>query len=109
MFAYEMESNQSLILAAGLPSAWIIDGPGVAIRRLPTHYGVLTYELHREQPNRLHLRLSGDLSIPPGGIQVRPPLPSPIKALIVNGQSLTTFDATSATFAAFPADVVMEY
>jgi hypothetical protein len=109
MFAYEVESSQSLILAAGLPAAWIIDGPGVAIRRLPTHYGVLTYELRREAPNRLRLRVSGDLSIPPGGIRVRPPLPSPIKALTVNGQSLTTFDAASATFAAFPADVVMEY
>lgn len=109
MFAYEVESNQSLILAAGLPAAWIINGPGVAIRRLPTHYGVLTYELRHEPPNRLRLRLSGDLNIPPGGIQIRPPLPAPIKLLTVNGSSVATFDASSATFAAFPADVVMEY
>jgi hypothetical protein len=109
MFAFENEANQSLVLAAGLPAAWIHNGSGVAIRRLPTHYGVLTYELRHESPNRLHLRLSGDLSIPPGGIQIRPPLPSPITSLTVNGTAVSTFDDTSATFAAFPADVVIEY
>lgn len=109
MFAYEVESTQSLVLAAGLPAAWIINGPGVAIRRLPTHYGVLTYELRHEAPNRLRLRLSGDLSVPPGGIQIRPPLPSPIKSVTVNGESTVMFDTGSTTIAAFPADVVLEY
>jgi hypothetical protein len=109
MFAYELETTQSLVLAAGLPAGWIVGGPGVAIRRLPTHYGVLTYELRHEEPNRLRLRLSGDLSVPPGGVVIQPPLPRPIKAVTVNGEAIATFSGDRATFYAFPAEVVIEY
>jgi hypothetical protein len=76
MFAFEIESNQSWPRRRS--SGHLVQQRlRRRIRRLPTHYGVLTYELRHESPNRLRLRLSGDLSVPPGGIQIRPPLPAP--------------------------------
>jgi hypothetical protein len=109
MFAYEREADRALVLAAGLPSVWVANDPGVAVKRLPTHYGVVTYSLRQDGPNALRLKLSGDLTLPPGGIVVEPPLPQPLKAVRVNGAPIETHDAKSAKIHAFPADVVLEY
>jgi hypothetical protein len=109
MLAYERESDQALVLAAGLPSTWVLTSPGVVVKRLPTYYGVLHYSLRREGSNALVLRLWGDVVMPPGKIVVQPPLPQPLKAVAVNGRPLTTFTADSAKISEFPAEVVLEY
>ena len=109
MFAYEREADQALVLAAGLPSDWINSDSGVRVKRLPTHYGVLSYTLRAEGPNTLRFRLSGDLSLPPGNIVLQPPVPQPLQAVTVNGQAIQTFTADSATINEFPADVVLTY
>jgi hypothetical protein len=109
MFAYEREQDRALVLAAGLPAAWVMSECGVGVKRLPTHYGVLSYSLWSEGPSTLRLKLSGDLSVPPGAIVVAPPLPQPLKAVSVNGKSLERFAPDSVTVDEFPADVVLEY
>jgi F5/8 type C domain len=109
MFVYEREEDDALVLAAGLPAAWIVGGPGVSARRLPTRYGVLSYSLHAEEPAMLRFTIGGDLSLPRGGIVLRPPLPRPLKAVTVNGKALASFSPDGATIDAFPADVVLEY
>lgn len=63
MFAYRREADEALVLAAGVPVAWL-DGEGVAVRGLRTPYGRLSYSLRREG-GRLTLDVSGDA--PPGG------------------------------------------
>jgi len=109
MLAYEREADNALVLAAGLPAAWVMNDPGVTVKRLPTHYGILSYSLRAEGVNTLRLTLSGDLTLPAGRIVVQPPLPQPLTAVTVNGTLVTTFDAHSATISEFPADVVLEY
>jgi hypothetical protein len=109
MLAYERESDRALVVAAGVPEAWVASEPGVVVKRLPTYYGVLSYSLRNEEVNRLRLKLSGDLSVPPGNIVLQPPLPQPLKAVTVNGKPIETFTADSATVSEFPADVVLEY
>jgi hypothetical protein len=109
LFAYERESDRALVVAAGLPSEWVLSKSGVAVKRLPTHYGVLSYSLRGEGSNAMLLRLSGDLTLPPGNIVLRPPLPQPLKAVSVNGKPIETFTADSATVSEFPAEVLLEY
>ena len=109
MFAYENEENRSLVLAAGLPGDWVMSDSGVGVKRLPTYYGVLSYTLRREAPDALRLRVSGDLTVPPGDIVIRPPVPQPLTAVTVNGRPVQTFTADSATIGEFPADVVLQY
>ena len=109
MFAYEREEDRSLVLAAGLPWEWVASASGTGVKRLPTHYGVLTYTIHAEAPNTVRVRLAGDLGVPPATIILQPPLPAPLKAVTVNGKPTTSFDAARVTITQYPADVVLEY
>jgi hypothetical protein len=110
MLAYEREEDRALVLAAGVPAEWLAGGgPGVGVKRLPTYFGVLTYTLRPEGDGAFRLRLSGDLSVPPGGIVLMPPLPRVLTAVTVNGTPLTDFTTDTATIHEFPADVVLEY
>jgi len=109
MCAYEREADQALVLAAGLPLAWVMSDAGVTFKRLPTHYGALHYSLRSQGTDALHLRLWGDLTVPPGNIVVQPPLPQPLTGVTVNGKPVQTFTADRATISEFPAEVVLTY
>lgn len=108
-FAFERDADQSLVLAFGLPSAWVMSPEGVGVRRLPTHYGVLHFSLRSQGPHQLHARIAGDLTLPPGKIILQPPLPHPLKNVTINGRTSTAFDAASAVIDEFPAEVILEY
>jgi hypothetical protein len=109
MFAYESESARSLVLAAGLPRAWITRPGGVGVERLPTRYGILHYTLEALGDRTLRMKLRGDLNLPPGKIVVRPAMGESLKAVSVNGAPVTSFVAEQAVISEFPADVVLEY
>ncbi len=109
MFAYEREDDRSLVLAAGLPAEWVASDTGAGVKRLPTHYGVISYTIHAETPSTTRMRLTGDLVVPPTTIILQPPLPGPLKSVTVNGKPITSFDRERATINTFPADVVLEY
>ena len=66
MFAYERRHDHALVLAAGIPAAWL-KGPGVGIERLRTPYGELGYAL-RERGGMLELRIEAGLTVPAGGL-----------------------------------------
>jgi hypothetical protein len=75
LFAYERESDASLVIAAGIPAEWI-DGDGVAIRHLRTPYGKLGYTLKRDGET-MRLRVAAeDMQLPEGGLVFRPPVPA---------------------------------
>jgi F5/8 type C domain-containing protein len=63
LFAYTRESDQALVLAAGVPSSWL-DETGVRVRGLRTIYGPLDFSLVRAH-GQLILTLAGQA--PPGG------------------------------------------
>jgi hypothetical protein len=70
LFAYERDGDESIVLAAGIPDAWLA-GDGVAITGLRTPYGRLSYTL-RHDARGTHLHVDGDgLRIPPGGFVYR--------------------------------------
>jgi hypothetical protein len=66
MFAYERESDRSLVIAAGIPDDWL-DGKGIAVGDLRTPYGKLSYTLRREHATTI-LHIDGGLQLPPGGV-----------------------------------------
>ncbi|MBS1213774.1 MAG: hypothetical protein H6R26_2391, partial [Proteobacteria bacterium] len=109
LFAYEREADQSLVIAAGIRAQWLADGYQVMVRDLPTHYGKLSYTLGPAGPDALSLTLGADLSMPSGGIVVKPPLPRPLAQVEVNGVTIETFDAESVTLATGAPSVVMKY
>jgi hypothetical protein len=109
MCAYEREADRALVLAAGLPQAWVMSESGVTLKRLPTYYGILHYSVRSGGPNVLRFRMWGDLTLPPGKFVLKPPLPQPLTAVSVNGKPVQTFTADSATISEFPATVTLTY
>jgi hypothetical protein len=53
--------------------------------------------------------LGGDLTLPPGNIVIKPPLPRPLMQVEVNGRRTDAFDSESAICDAFPAEIAMNY
>lgn len=94
LFAYE--DGDALILAAGLPAAWL-EGAGVAVENLPTHFGPLSYRLWREPGGALRLQVARGLRLPPGAVRVRPP---------GNGASADA-PANDTVISDLPADVTL--
>jgi len=109
MVAYERASDAALVLLGGVPPEWATVEPGLVVRRLPTHHGVLNMTLRAEGPTTLRLRLAGDLDVPKGGIVVQSPLARPLKSAVVNGRPLDGAGPTTAVVRQFPADVVLQY
>jgi hypothetical protein len=68
LLAYERDSDQALVLAAGVPDEWIHEG--VSIKRMPTPWGLLDYSLKTEGGS-VRLRVEGGLQMPLGGIVFR--------------------------------------
>jgi F5/8 type C domain len=78
LFAYEHEGERGLVLAAGVPMAWL-EGRGLALRELRTPYGRLSW---RARAHTSVGRTVVDVEIdalrdrPPGGIALRGPWPA---------------------------------
>ena len=103
LFAWEREGDDALVLAAGIPPAWLSDGQGIAVRRLRTTRGLLDYSVRREG-DRLRFRVSGDLAVPRGGIVLRPPLPASDCSATSGGAPVPCEDG-EVTVRRLPADV----
>jgi hypothetical protein len=108
MLAFERESDQALVVAAGVPAAWLA-APGVGVKRLPTYYGVLSYTLSADGDHAVTFRIDGDLAVPPGGLVLRPPLAAPLTGVVVNGMPVAGFGTNEVTVRAFPAEVRLEF
>jgi hypothetical protein len=66
LFAYERDSDRALVLAAGVPAAWISPS-GIAVRRLRTPWGELSYTL-KARGNGVRYEIARGTEIPLGGI-----------------------------------------
>jgi hypothetical protein len=104
LFAWERASDGAVVLAAGVPSEWLEGGRGVSIRNLRTPHGLLSFGLRRER-SVLRMHISGGLSVPPGGLALRPPLASGEYRATVNGAA-AAFSGNELLVRVVPADVV---
>ena len=84
MFAYTRESDDSLVLAAGLPAHWF-DGDGVAFEGLRVPGGEVRYWMRRHD-GKLHLLVPGCVPAGKGGVVVPWPYPGEPGAATVNGK-----------------------
>lgn len=73
MFAYDRPSDGALVLGAGIPSRWLDGGGEVGVRNLRTPYGPLTWSMRRDPRGRIHVRITGGMRIPPGGLLLHLP------------------------------------
>jgi hypothetical protein len=104
MFAYERSDDQTLVLAAGIPSSWL-EGDGIHLSGLHTPFGRLSFSM-RKAKDRLLLHVDG-IRVPPGGIVVAWPgtgAPGPTR---VNGKPVAWHDG-ELHIARLPADVAVD-
>jgi hypothetical protein len=76
MVASEREASDSMVLASGMPWAWISDEAGFAVEGLPTRYGALDFRIKAAGDNSIEVEVGGTLTLPPGGLSIAPPLPA---------------------------------
>jgi hypothetical protein len=109
MLVYERAADQALVVAAGVPAAWLDGGNDVVVDELPTYHGTVGYTLRRSAHDALALSLRGALVPPPGGIVLRPPMPGALVGVEVNGVPVDDFLPDEVTVRACPLDVVLRY
>ncbi|HEU5075725.1 MAG TPA: hypothetical protein VFU02_16145, partial [Polyangiaceae bacterium] len=80
-FAYERRPDRTLVLAAGVPAAWL-EGEGIEIDRLNTAFGRLGYRLKKQKG--LELEVWGDA--PPGGFVLPWPLSTAAGSARIDGR-----------------------
>ena len=93
MVAAEREASASMVLASGMPWAWISHDDGFAVAKLPTRYGPLSFRIHASGPDTIHVEIGSSISLPPGGLLIAPPLP--------DGRQISSVDSYRGTHAAF--------
>ena len=104
LFAYERDTDQALVLAAGVPASWLDDG-GITIGDLRTPYGKLGYTLKRTG-DRISLRIEAG-ACPPDGFVFAWPLAGAPGTARIDGKRAEWQDGELRIRAA-PAEVVIE-
>jgi hypothetical protein len=107
LFAYERPADGALVVAAGVPAAWLDGGFELGVSDLATAHGTLGYTLRSRSEGSLELSFAPGLEPPPGGLVLRPPLPAPLREVIADGRAHGTFAADSATFERCPSTVLL--
>ncbi|HEX2211110.1 MAG TPA: discoidin domain-containing protein [Longimicrobium sp.] len=108
LFAYERTADSALVVAAGVPEAWVREGDGLEMTGLRTYWGTLDLRMRAEN-DAVRVRIGGDVRAP-GGIVIRTPLDRPIRRATVNGRRVSVdADAREIVVRAAPADVVLEH
>jgi hypothetical protein len=105
MLAYEREADSSLVVGAGIPESWVMEKPGVTVRRLSTHYGPLSFTV-RNEAGKARVSMSTGLTIPPGGIVVYSPFTAPVHEVRVNGAMSAIGPSGGVLVRSLPAEVV---
>jgi hypothetical protein len=90
MVASERESGVSLVLASGIPWAWISGDPGFAVKGLPTRFGLLDFSISAPNKHCIQVEVGGTLALPPGGISIVPPLPDGKRIVRATGSNGTS-------------------
>ena len=84
LFAYGRETDDALVIAAGIPVDWL-DGPGITVEGLRTPHGRLGYTLRRKG-GTLRLEIPEGTGLPAGGIVMPWPFAGAPGTARVNGQ-----------------------
>jgi hypothetical protein len=106
LLAYERESDDALVIGAGVPGAWLQEPPGVSVRGLRTRYGALDLAM-RGAGTGIEVRIGGDIRVPRGGIVIAAPGVGRHWKAAVNGRPVPVSSAGEVVARAVPATVVL--
>ena len=107
MFCYERDTDQVLVLAAGIPASWLDNNQEVGITGAPTYWGSISYTM-RKAGQILHMDISGTAQ-PPGGFVLESPLSSPIRNAGINGTPVSVTPTNTIIIKSLPAKITIAY
>ncbi len=105
MFAYVREVDDSIVLAAGVPTGWL-EGEGIAIEGLRTPNGKPDYSLRRAS-GAVTLEIAAGLDVPSGGLILPWPYSTAPGSTRINGRD-TEWKNGELRINELPAKVVIE-
>jgi hypothetical protein len=103
LFAFERESDDAIVIGAGVDEAWLKARGGIKVQGLPTGHGTLDLAMRTDANDTLIIELGGSLKLPRGGFEVRPPGDRAIMGLMVNDRPASTFNSSEALIQELPA------
>jgi hypothetical protein len=109
LVAWEREEDSSLVVAGGVPEAWVREAPGVRVRGLPTRFGPLDLTLLAEDEDRVRASFGAGLARPPGGIVLESPLSRPLREVAVDGRARPVEDPRRVHLREPAVEVVLGY
>jgi hypothetical protein len=107
MFAYERESDSTIVITAGVKDDWITQEPGVRVSNLSTSYGLLNYDA-KAYGRTVNVNIKALTKLPPGGIVVWSPLEQPILSAAIDGVP-TAVKGNEIRVRKLPATVSVRY
>ncbi|MGQ0721852.1 MAG: discoidin domain-containing protein [Candidatus Eiseniibacteriota bacterium] len=108
MLAYEREDDQALVLGAGVPSSWL-DPPGVRVTGLRTRWGALDFTMSLDESEAVVVQISGEITVPPGGLVLSLPLDPAVRRATVNGRPAERTASGDVVVRGLPAVVVFAH
>ncbi|HYC57359.1 MAG TPA: discoidin domain-containing protein [Candidatus Binatia bacterium] len=109
MLAYEHLEDQSLVVAAGLPLAWVQDGDGVQVRGLATYFGPLHYTMKADDRGSIGVAFDSGLRWPRGGLIVSSPQSRPIRHVVIDGRRSEADEPDHVVLDGACDELLMEY
>jgi hypothetical protein len=108
MFVYENYFDTTLILGAGLKDEWIDSEEGIAISKMPTYYGDVSYSI-KKQPQFYEVKVSGDLSLQRGKVFIKNLKSELPENVFVDGEQYSNFDKDKIVIDRLPAEIRIKY
>jgi hypothetical protein len=109
MLAYERADDGALVLGAGVPAEWVREAPGIRVRAMPTHAGLLDYSMCAESKHRVRVTLGGTLRFPSAGIVLESPLAEPLRRVAVDGREHPVADPRRVVLRSMAAELILDY
>lgn len=106
LFAYESETQDAIVIAAGLAPEWL-DGDGVRVTDLPMSCGALSYSLRSFPDGRIVCEISEGITLPTGGILLRPPMRQPTGRVTINDVVLDAHGTDEIRILELPATIAI--
>ena len=100
MFVYDRDDG-ALVIGGGVLPEWVTQAPGVSVKNLSTHQGVVSFTMNGDAKS-IRVHVAGPIN----DAFVHSPLPN-VKSVHLNGAKLPA--SQNVRVRAFPADVVFSY
>ena len=108
MFAYERERDTALVVASGIPDAWVSDTTGINVEGLRTYDGILNLSLH-PKGKRVIVELSGTIDPAVSKIVLVSPLSGKVRGVKVDGSTRRMTPAGEVRVTRLPAKIEFTY